>query len=94
MGRLVALNPTSFPNPLPADLARPLDRLAGRAVGFMSNNKTNADALLGRLADRLAERFDVRPLHFNKGNPAQAAPREMIEECARACDAVVFAIHD
>jgi hypothetical protein len=59
MNRVIALNPISFPPPPLAALTTRLADLAGTTIGFLSNNKPNADVLLRRLAARLRERFGI-----------------------------------
>lgn len=93
MTRIVALNPTSSPPP-PEQLGGRLDRLQGATVGFFSNNKPNAAALLERTAAALQTRFTIRPLLFTKTVPSLEAGDELIGQCAEACDAVVLAAFD
>ena len=93
MTRIIALNPTSSPPP-PAQLGRRLDTLQGATVGFFSNNKPNAAALLERTAAALQARFGITPLHFAKSVPSLEAGEELIGRCAAACHAVVLAAFD
>ncbi len=70
--------------PLPADLT-------GRTVGFIDNNKSNFDRLVGDMGALLTERYGVgRVLHRKKANASTPAPPEILAELAKECD-VVFA---
>ena len=70
--------------PLPADLA-------GRAVGFIDNNKANFDRLVDDIGVLLRERLGVRRvLHRKKANASTPAPPEVLAELAKECD-LVFA---
>jgi len=93
MPHVVALNPTSPPPP-PEALGRRLDSLRGARVGFLSNNKPNAAALLERTAAALRERFGIEALFFAKEVPSLEAPEELLARCGDACDAVVLAALD
>ena len=94
MGTIIALNPVSRPPGLVGGLDQGLCGLRGETIGFLSNNKPNADVVLGRVAVRLAERFGTEARHYNKGVPSLSADEQLIEEIARDCRAVVLAIND
>ena len=93
MSRLIVLNPTSGPRPSEI-LGERLESLAGKTVGFFSNNKPNAEVLLKRVAGALRERFCVETLHFSKEVPSLEAAPELIRKCGEACHAVVLAAYD
>jgi len=94
MGTVIALNPVSRAPGLGGERGRGLSGLAGKTVGFLSNNKPNAGVVLGRVAARLDERFGIAARHYNKGIPSLCAAEELIEEIVRGCQAVVLAIND
>jgi hypothetical protein len=93
MSHVVALNPTSPPPP-PEALGRRLDGLRGARVGFLSNNKPNADVLLERTAAALQARFGIEPRFFTKEIPSLEAGEDLLARCSAACDAVVLAAFD
>lgn len=93
MPRTIALNPTSPPPP-PEALGHRLDSLRGARVGFLSNNKPNADALLARTAGALADRFGIEARFFSKEIPSLEAGEPLLSMCREACDAVVLAAYD
>ena len=91
---VIALNPVSNAPGLVGGRGPGLSDLKGKTIGFLSNNKPNADVVLGRVAARLGERFGTAARHYNKGVPSLSADEELIEEIARDCRAVVLAIND
>lgn len=93
MTRIVVLNPTASPPP-PEAGGRRLDSLRGATVGFLSNNKPNADVLLERTAAALQARFSIAPLFFTKPVPSLEAGEELLGRCGEACHAVVLAALD
>ena len=68
--------------------------LPGRRVGFLGNTKPNADVLLGRVEEVLAERFGITPRHYVKAGPSVPAAVDLLDEVARQCEAVVVASLD
>ena len=88
------VNPTSGAAAAGRPLRAVLDGLAGRTVGFFSNNKPNAAALLERLEELLGERFTLSARRYVKAVPSLAADTDLLDEIARDCEAVVIAGFD
>jgi len=82
------LNPT---RPAPSQtkpLAPRPASLRGRRIGVLDNSKPNADVLLGRLAEMLAERYGAAAgVKWKK--PGASRPATMIDEIARSVDLVL-----
>lgn len=90
----VIVNPTSG-SPAPDTGPRVvLDGLAGRRVGFLSNNKPNAGVVLERLEDLLHRRFGIVARRYLKPVPSLGAEAPLLDEIRRECDAVVIAGFD
>jgi hypothetical protein len=75
-----------------SDTVKPLARrrpsLAGLRIGVLDNSKPNADVLLARVAERLAERVSGATLaRWQK--PGASHPARMIDEIAGAADVVL-----
>jgi hypothetical protein len=69
-------------------LARRRSSLAGLRIGVLDNSKPNADVLLGRVAERLAERVSGATItRWQK--PGASHPALMIDEVAGAADVVL-----
>lgn len=90
----LVINPTSGAPAVGRSLRAVLDGLTGRTVGFFSNNKPNAAAVLERLAALLRERCGVITRPYAKHIPSLAAETDLLDEIARDCDAVVVAGFD
>ena len=71
-----------------------LGDLAGVTVGFLSNSKTNADAILERVAEAFAERFGVTARLYVKRVPSISAEPELLDRIAEECGAAVVAMLD
>ena len=52
--------------------------LAGKKIGILDNTKPNAGLLLGRMADRLAERTGAEVTLIETKNAALAAPDQVL----------------
>lgn len=88
------VNPTSGALATVGSLRKVLAGLSGRTIGFFSNNKPNAAAVLERLEEQLHERFGIAGRHYAKSVPSLAADGPLLDEIARDCDAVVIAGFD
>ncbi len=63
--------------------------LAGKKVGILDNTKPNAGLLLGRMADRLAERTGAEVVLIEKKNAALAAPDQVLGRLIDEVDLVL-----
>ena len=75
-----------------SDTVKPLARrrpsLAGLRIGVLDNSKPNADVLLDRVAERVAERASGATIR-RWTKPGASNPALMIEEIAGAVDVVL-----
>jgi hypothetical protein len=94
MPAIVVVNPTSGSPAPEGGLRVLLDGLAGRRIGFFSNHKPNAAAVLERVEEILRERFSVEPHRYQKTYPSLAAEPELLDRIARECEGVVVAGFD
>lgn len=90
----VIVNPTSGSPPLDTSMRVLLDGLAGKRVGFLSNNKPNAGVVLERLEEELYRRFGIVARRYLKPVPSLGADATLLDEIRRDCDAVVIAGFD
>jgi hypothetical protein len=74
--------------------ARP-GSLAGWRLGIRWNEKPNANILLGRLRELLAERYGAMATAWEVKPVASApAPSDVIQKLIQECDVVVNAVGD
>ena len=89
----ILLDPTGERNPAKrARLPRPKS-LEGLTVGLLDISKARGDLFLDRLEERLRER-GATVLRFKKPTFTKPAPRDLRQEIAVQCDAVVEALAD
>lgn len=82
-------NPAGTIGPERAVLAATPPVLNGRRIGILDNTKPNAGVLLGRLAQRLAERTGATVSLVETKNAAMAAPDDVIERLSKEVDLVL-----
>lgn len=71
----------------PLAAARPV--LAGCRIGILDNTKPNAGVLLGRIAERMAERTGAEIGIVETKNAALAAPDDVIARFEKEVDVVL-----
>jgi hypothetical protein len=87
------LSPTgTTETPLRA-LARRRPSLRGLRIGLLDNSKPNADVLLGRAAELLAERAGAASIRRWR-KPGSSRPSAEVEEIASAVDVVLTGTAD
>jgi len=91
---IVIVNPTSGSPAPEKGLRVSLDDLAGKTVGFFSNNKPNAAVVLERLEELLRERFGIVARRYLKSVPSLGADAPLLDEIRRECQAVLVAGFD
>lgn len=72
-----------------------LDSLDGKILGVIWNRRPGGDLILNRTLDILKKKHDIKDVVFRAkpyiGNPA---PKEIIDELAARCDAVIAGLGD
>ena len=94
MSPIVIVNPTSGSPAPEKGLRVSLDDLAGKTVGFFSNNTPNAAVVLERLEELLRERFGIVARRYLKSVPSLGADAPLLDEIRRECQAVLVAGFD
>jgi hypothetical protein len=82
------LNPLTSSTGLRKALARRPASLRGLRIGVLDNSKPNADVLLGRVAELLAERGHATEIR-RWTKPGSSRPATMIDEIAGAADVLL-----
>ena len=89
----ILLDPTSERAPAVRERLPRLESLDGRTIGLLDISKPRGDLFLDRLEKRLRERgADVK--RYRKPTFTKPAPRDLRQEIAVQCDAVVEALAD
>ena len=93
--RIEILDPTDDFIPPDAIIAPRPPTLDRATIGLLSNGKPYAAGFLDMVQQVLADRYEfVDVVAMNKGNPSRPAPKEMLDELADKCDAVITASGD
>jgi len=88
MHEMKVLSPLGATSDTVKPLARRRPSLAGLRIGVLDNSKPNADVLLGRVAERLAERVGAAAVRRWQ-KPGASHPALMLDEIAGAADVVL-----
>jgi hypothetical protein len=88
-------DPTTAPTARALTLAPRPGSLAGLRLGLVDNTKFNSDTLLGKLAERLAQRHGMRvTASRRKRSPSHEIDEDDIKTLRRQADLVVSGIGD
>lgn len=89
------LDPTAKPYENIKPLARRHADLRGKRIGILDNAKSNADLLMLRIAGLLCqENGAAEVVHRRKTHAATGATKELLDEMAARCDAVLLGSGD
>ena len=92
---ITVLEPTSKAKIKEIEMVPRPSKLDGGVIGFLWNDKPNANFLLERFAELLTDDLKLAEvIHCHKVSTAEAAPEEIINELSRKCNAVVIASGD
>lgn len=87
---LVIFDPVAPAGNTAGHLWRPLDRLRGKAVGFIDNSKPNFQHLVDDIAQLLVSQYGVSAIVKHRKLAASIpAPEAVIRDIAEKCDLVV-----
>jgi hypothetical protein len=73
--------------------AKPLDSFSKKTVALMDIGKMRGDEFIDRIEELCTVR-GISTLRYKKPTNTRVAPREMINEIAKNCDAVIIALSD
>ena len=91
----VILDPTDERTPNRVPRAQRLGSLAGKRIGLLDISKPKGDQFLDRIEALLKEQHGVAEVHrFTKPTFTKPAPRDLRNEIAGKCDAVIEALAD
>ena len=96
MNMIQVLDPTAKPGRAQREMAIRPTQLEGKILGFLSNNKPNADILRARLPELLGERSHFAQV-VQRNSPHSSlsgAGEDLLNELAAKCDVVIVAVAD
>jgi hypothetical protein len=90
MATLKFLDPRATVNPQDRPLVPGLDSLEGKVIGIIDNGQSNSTDMFKELATLLRERLSAKEVLFRtKPTHMQGAPKPIMEELLKRCDAVI-----
>ena len=90
MATIKFLDPRVTVNPKDRPLVSGLDSLEGKIVGIIDNGQANSTAMFQELAQLMREKFHIKEVLFRtKPTHMQGAPKPIMEEILKRCDAVI-----
>ena len=90
MATIKFLDPRVTINPKNRPLVPGLDTLEGKVIGIIDNGQANSTTMFQELAQLMQERFHTKEVLFKtKPTHMQGAPKPIMDEILRRCDAVV-----
>ena len=89
------LNPAAEGKTASQTLAPRLNGLKGATVGLIDNRKRNSDVYLEELAALLKEKFGVaKVVNYKKDSQSIPSPKEVLDDLASQCHAIIHAVAD
>ena len=74
----------------PQQSRQPLDRLAGKVIGFIDNSKPNFNHLVEDLSQVLIEKHGVKAvIKRRKRSASEGAPEDVMNELVEQADAII-----
>ena len=90
MATIKFLDPRVALNPKDRPLVPGLDTLEGKVIGIIDNGQANSTTMFQELAELLGETFHAKEVLFKtKPTHMQGAPKPIMEEVLKRCDAVI-----
>jgi hypothetical protein len=90
MATLKFLDPRGSVNPENRPLMPGLDTLKGKVIGIIDNGQSNSTTMFQELAQLIQEKLRPAEVVFRtKPTHMQGAPKTMMEELIKRCDAVI-----
>jgi hypothetical protein len=90
MGTIKFLDPRAAVNPTERGLVAGLDTLEGKVIGIIDNGQANSTTMFQELAKLIEQKLNAREVLFKtKPTHMQGAPKAIMDEFARRCDAVI-----
>jgi hypothetical protein len=90
MATIKFLDPRGVVNPKERPLVPGLESLEGKVIGIIDNGQSNSTDMFKELAKLLQERLNIKEVLFKtKPSHMQGAPKPIMEDMLKRCDAVI-----
>jgi len=90
MATLKMLDPRGAINLKDRPLVPGVDSLEGKVIGIIDNGQSNSTTMFQELAKLIEEKFHPKEVIFRtKPSHMQGAPKALMEDFVRRCDAVI-----
>ena len=90
MATIKFLDPRATVNPKERPLVPGIETLEGKTIGIIDNGQANSTTMFQELAKLMQEKFRTKEVIFKtKPTHMQGAPKAMMEEVLKRCDAVI-----
>ena len=90
MATIKFLDPRATVNPKERPLVPGIETLEGKTIGIIDNGQANSTTMFQELAKLMQEKFHTKEVIFKtKPTHMQGAPKAMMEEVLKRCDAVI-----
>ncbi len=90
---IVLRDPTGETASMLRERVSPLEGYDGKTIALMDIGKMRGDEFIDRL-EQLCSAQGIRTRRYKKPTNTRVAPREMVQDIARTCDAVIIALSD
>ena len=88
-GSMLVFDPAAPIQGEPQQLRRTLDRLGGKAIGFIDNAKPNFNCLVDDLGELLLSKYGVASVIKHRKRGQVPVADNALNELAEQCDAVI-----
>jgi hypothetical protein len=90
MAMLKMLDPRGSINLKDRPLVPGVDTLEGKVIGIIDNGQSNSTTMFQELAKLIGQKFQPKEVIFRtKPSHMQGAPKALMEDFVRRCDAVI-----
>ena len=90
MATVKFLDPRAPVHPKDRPAAAGLDALEGKVIGIIDNGQSNSTAMFKELAQLIEKKYRAKEVLFRtKPTHMQGAPKPMMDEIVKRCDAVI-----
>jgi hypothetical protein len=91
---ITVLDPTAKARVVEGSAAPRVRDMEGKRLGFLCNDKPNAEALMSRIGELLSQKVSLAGIHWQHAHSGPTVDARLIEEMARTSDMVINGVGD